>query len=63
MYKDRQKEIGLFAKIFGHPAIVAILQRLFEIDANYCGDLSEEIGLHNLPYLMFFSINKNCLHM
>ena len=45
MYKDRQKEIALFAKVFGHPARVAILQRLFEIDACSCGDLSEEIGL------------------
>ncbi|AZI33887.1 ArsR/SmtB family transcription factor [Kaistella carnis] len=45
MYTDQQKEIALFAKVFGHPARVAILQRLFEIDACYCGDLSEEIGL------------------
>ena len=45
MYTDQQKEIALFAKVFGHPARVAILQQLFEIDACYCGDLSEEIGL------------------
>jgi len=45
MYTDKQKEISLYAKVFGHPARVAILQQLFEIDACYCGDLSEEIGL------------------
>lgn len=45
MYTDQQQKIALFAKVFGHPARVAILQRLFEIDACYCGDLSEEIGL------------------
>lgn len=45
MYTDQQKEIALFAKVFGHPARVAILQKLFIIDACYCGDLSEEIGL------------------
>lgn len=45
MYTDQQKEIALFSKVFGHPARVAILQQLFEIDTCYCGDLSEEIGL------------------
>ncbi|TYB74023.1 ArsR/SmtB family transcription factor [Bizionia myxarmorum] len=45
MYTEQQNDIALFAKVFGHPARVAILQRLFEIDACYCGDLSEEIGL------------------
>ena len=45
MYTDQQKEIALIAKVFGHPARVAILQQLFKIDACYCGDLSEEIGL------------------
>jgi len=29
----------------GHPARVAILQRLFAIDACVCGDLVNEIGL------------------
>lgn len=45
MYTSQQEEIALFAKVFGHPARVAILQQLFKIDACYCGDLSEEIGL------------------
>ncbi|MEO9077370.1 MAG: metalloregulator ArsR/SmtB family transcription factor [Gelidibacter sp.] len=45
MYTDKQKQVAIFAKVFGHPARVAILQQLFEIEACYCGDLSEEIGL------------------
>lgn len=45
MFTDIQNEIALFAKVFGHPARVAILQQLFKIDACYCGDLVNEIGL------------------
>lgn len=45
MFTDLQNEIALFAKAFGHPARVAILQHLFEINACVCGDLVNEIGL------------------
>lgn len=45
MFTDLQNEISLFAKVFGHPARVAILQHLFKIDTCVCGDLVEEIGL------------------
>jgi DNA-binding transcriptional ArsR family regulator len=45
MFTDLQNEISLYAKVFGHPARVAILQQLFKIDACYCGDLVDEIGL------------------
>lgn len=45
MFTAEQNEIALFAKVFGHPARVAILQQLFQIDACYCGDLVNEIGL------------------
>lgn len=45
MFTDQQNEIALLAKVFGHPARVAILQQLFKIDACYCGDLVSEIGL------------------
>ena len=44
-YTDQQKQIALFAKVFGHPARVSILQHLFKIDSCICGDLVEEIGL------------------
>ncbi|SDS41215.1 DNA-binding transcriptional regulator, ArsR family [Formosa sp. Hel1_31_208] len=45
MFTDQQNEISLFAKVFGHPARVSILQHLFKIDSCVCGDLVNEIGL------------------
>jgi len=45
MFTDEQNEISLFAKVFGHPARVAILQHLFKINRCVCGDLVSEIGL------------------
>jgi len=45
MFTDQQNEIALFAKAFGHPARVAILQHLFKINSCVCGDLVNEIGL------------------
>lgn len=45
IFSDQQNEIALYAKVFGHPARVAILQHLFEINACVCGDLVDKIGL------------------
>ena len=45
IFNDHQNEIALFAKVFGHPARVAILQHLFKINECVCGDLVDEIGL------------------
>jgi|TARA_B100000378_G_scaffold175593_1_gene141651 DNA-binding transcriptional ArsR family regulator len=45
MFTDKQNEISLFAKVFGHPARVAILEHLFKIKSCVCGDLVNEIGL------------------
>jgi DNA-binding transcriptional ArsR family regulator len=45
MFTDQQNEIALFAKVFGHPARVSILQHLFKIKSCVCGDLVSEIGL------------------
>ncbi len=45
MFSDQHNEIALFGKAFGHPARVAILQHLFNIDTCVCGDLVNEIGL------------------
>lgn len=45
MFTNQQNEISLFAKVFGHPARVAILQHLFKINSCVCGDLVNEIGL------------------
>jgi DNA-binding transcriptional ArsR family regulator len=45
MFTDSQNEISLYAKVFGHPARVAILQHLFKLNVCVCGDLVIEIGL------------------
>jgi len=45
IFTDQQNRIALFAKVFGHPARVAILQHLFKINTCVCGDLVNEIGL------------------
>ena len=45
MFTDQQNKIALFAKAFGHPARVSILQHLFNIDSCVCGDLVNIIGL------------------
>ncbi len=45
LFTQKQNQIALFAKAFGHPARVAIIQHLFKIQRCICGDLVEEIGL------------------
>lgn len=45
MFSELQNEIALYAKVFGHPARVAILQHLFKINTCVCGDLVDVIGL------------------
>ncbi|MBU3822487.1 metalloregulator ArsR/SmtB family transcription factor [Flavobacteriaceae bacterium XHP0103] len=45
IFTDAQNEVALFAKAFGHPARVAILQYLFKTNACVCGDIVNEIGL------------------
>lgn len=45
IFTDVQNELALFAKAFGHPARVAILEHLFKINSCICGDLVNEIGL------------------
>ena len=45
IFTDQQNQIAIFAKAFGHPARVAILQQLFEMESCYCGSLVDVIGL------------------
>lgn len=45
MFTDQQNLVANFAKAFAHPARVAIIQRLFELQSCVCGDLVLEIGL------------------
>ncbi len=45
IFTDAQNQIAIFAKVFGHPARVAILEHLFKMNTCVCGDLVLEIGL------------------
>ncbi|MCX7549576.1 ArsR/SmtB family transcription factor [Xanthomarina sp. F2636L] len=45
IFTEEQNNIAQIAKVFGHPARVAIIQHLFKIDSCVCGDLVNEIGL------------------
>ena len=45
IFTDEQNEIATLAKVFAHPARIAILQHLFKLDTCFCGDLVNEIGL------------------
>lgn len=45
IFTDIQNEVAVFAKVFAHPARVAILEQLFKMDSCYCGNLVDEIGL------------------
>nr|WP_299338717.1 metalloregulator ArsR/SmtB family transcription factor [Allomuricauda sp.] len=45
IFTDQQNQTAIFAKAFGHPARVAILQQLFRMESCYCGNLVDEIGL------------------
>ncbi len=45
LFTDEQNQIANFAKVFGHPARIAILQHLFKIEACVCGELVDEIRL------------------
>ncbi|WP_372753633.1 ArsR/SmtB family transcription factor [Labilibaculum sp.] len=45
IFTDKQNKIALFAKVFGHPARVSILEYLFKSETCICGDLVNEIGL------------------
>lgn len=45
IFSDQQNAIAIFAKAFGHPARVAILQHLFKLNTCVCGELVNEIGL------------------
>lgn len=45
IFTKEQNQIAILAKALGHPARIAILQYLFEINSCVCGDLVSEIGL------------------
>ena len=45
IFTEKQNKIAAIAKVIGHPARVAILQHLVQINSCICGELVDEIGL------------------
>ena len=45
IFTAEQNELAALAKVLGHPARIAILEHLLQIDKCICGDLVLEIGL------------------
>ncbi|MEM9929309.1 MAG: metalloregulator ArsR/SmtB family transcription factor [Bacteroidota bacterium] len=45
VYTDEQNRIAELCKAIGHPARVAILQKLLSVDCCICRDFSDEIDL------------------
>jgi ArsR family transcriptional regulator, lead/cadmium/zinc/bismuth-responsive transcriptional repressor len=44
-FSENQNNLAQIAKVFAHPARIAILQQIFKLNTCICGDLVEEIGL------------------
>lgn len=45
IFTAHQNQLATLAKALAHPARIAIIQQLFELNACVCGELVEEIGL------------------
>ena len=45
LFTEKQNEIAAVAKLFGHPARVAIIEYLLQSDTCFNGDLVKELGL------------------
>ena len=45
IFTDEQNEIARFAKVLGHPARIAILEHITQLNSCICNDLVQEIGL------------------
>jgi DNA-binding transcriptional ArsR family regulator len=45
LFTAQQNKLAAWAKVLGHPARVAILQRLIQHEACFCGSLVDELGL------------------
>lgn len=45
LFTDQQNEFAQLAKVFGHPARLAIIDHLLKTNTCICGDLVQELGL------------------
>lgn len=44
-FTDRQNQIAVLAKALGHPARIAIIEYLMQVDSCICGDIVNELPL------------------
>jgi DNA-binding transcriptional ArsR family regulator len=44
-FTDKQNEMAIIAKALGHPARIAILEYLIQVDTCICGDIVNELPL------------------
>ena len=59
IFTSYQNEIASIAKVFGHPARIAILQHLLQVEECICGDLVVEIGLSQATISQHLKEMKN----
>lgn len=45
IFTDQQNQLSTWFRVLGHPARIAILQHLAQLNTCVCGDLAESIGL------------------
>lgn len=45
IFTQEQNELALIAKALGHPARIAIMQHLAELNACVCGEIVDHLGL------------------
>ena len=45
LFTDAQNDLAQMAKVLGHPARIAIIQKLIALNACVCGDLVSDLGL------------------
>jgi len=45
IFTNEQNTVAAIAKVFGHPARIAILEFLIKLETCVCGDLVKDIGL------------------
>ena len=44
-FSERQNELAIIAKALGHPARIAIIEHLINVDACICGDIVNQLPL------------------
>ena len=55
IFSDEQNEIAQIAKVMGHPARIAILEHISNINACICTNLVDEIGLAQATICLLYT--------